>query len=75
MYGKHHSAEVRQKISNSLKGNTLSQETKEKLSLIHRDKTISNVVNIQTNETFAGTKQDFIRKYNGGKRCYPIYQM
>ena len=75
MYGKHHSNETRQKISNALTGIPLSRETIEKLSLIRRDKTIYNLVNIQTNETFVGTKQDFIRNYNNGNRCYSIYQM
>jgi group I intron endonuclease len=75
LYGKHRPEEIRQKISTTLRGVPLSQERKEKLSLVRRDKTIHNLVNIQTNEAFTGTKQDFIRKYNNGKRCYPIYQM
>lgn len=36
MYGKHHSTETKQKISESQKGKTLSEETKRKISKSHK---------------------------------------
>ena len=42
MYGKHHSDETKEKISNKLKGRIISDETKEKIGSIHRNKIVSD---------------------------------
>lgn len=42
MYGKHHSDETKERISNKLKGRIISDETKEKIGNIHRNKVVSD---------------------------------
>ena len=70
-YGKKHSYITRQKISKSLlgipspmKGKHHTNESKEKLSISHRDKTTFNFKNIKTNEIFIGNSYDFSQKFN-----------
>ena len=51
MYGKHHSKESKQKISNSLKGRKISDEAKKKIGDFHRGKVISEEQNKKQSET------------------------
>lgn len=41
MYGKHHTEETKQKISNKLKGREISQEARDKIGNFHRGKIVS----------------------------------
>ena len=75
MYGKHHSNETREKIAKSLRGKSASEDTKKKLSLIRRDKTIYTLINDGLNKIFTGTKQDFIRIHNKGIKTIYIYRV
>jgi hypothetical protein len=51
MYGKHHSEETKQKISNTLKGREVSQEAKEKIGNFHRGKIVSEETRKKQSET------------------------
>jgi hypothetical protein len=51
MYGKHHTEETKQKISNKLKGREISQEAKEKIGNFHRGKIVSEETRKKQSET------------------------
>ena len=51
MYGKHHSDETKEIISNKLKGRIVSEETKEKIGNAHRNKIVSESQKQKQSET------------------------
>lgn len=51
MYGKHHTAETKQKISNKLKGRKITEEAKEKIGNAHRGKIVSEESKRKQSET------------------------
>jgi hypothetical protein len=76
MFGKHHTEEVKKKISEKLKGRKLSEETKKKIGDFHRGKIVSQetrelqsriqskiwtIVDLSTNEIFVGILSDFCK--------------
>lgn len=70
MYNKKHSFETKEKIRKKAMGRRLSETTKKKLSQYTgirngvSDKTIYNIINTNTNETFIGIRSDFLRGHN-----------
>ena len=76
MFGKHHSEETKQKISEKLKGRELSEETKKKIGDFHRGKIVSQetrdlqskvrssewtITDIVTGDIFIGSLADFCK--------------
>lgn len=51
MYGKHHTEETKQKISDTLKGREISKETREKIGNFHRGKIVSEETRKKQSET------------------------
>lgn len=75
---KSHNQLTRKKISDSALGRFMSEETKSKISntlkgsVPHNlDKTVISFLNMKSGESFRGTKNDFIKKFNLLKQ--PVY--
>lgn len=77
-YGKHHTEEQKQKISEKLKGRKQSDETKRKIGDWHRNKTVSKetreklhnlrsfkleITDLETNKTWITTSVDFCEEH------------
>lgn len=59
-----HTEEWNEKVSKALKGKKKSEEHKKKLKDSHGDKKLYKFFNINTKETFIGTRKEFGAKYN-----------
>lgn len=60
----HHTDEWNKKVSIALKGKKKSDKHRENMKDSHGDKNIYKFFNIQTKETFEGTRKAFSEKYN-----------